>query len=235
MTTKVFIQGASGRMGLAIQEILGESKDKALKLSDSLAAAELILDFSTVEGNQALLKTLSASKSKAAVLIGTTGLEKKQLGEWEKLAKKNNCCVLIAPNTSMGIFLLSRICEMFGAALFDSGFDIEIAEIHHRNKVDAPSGTAKLLAQSLNKAVPKLKVVSGSRNQKRSREDLGIQSLRGGAVFGEHDVKFLGDNEEITLSHRALSRSLFAQGALKFGSWLTKQKPGYYQLGDVEF
>jgi 4-hydroxy-tetrahydrodipicolinate reductase len=129
--------------------------------------------------------------------------------------------------------ILQNVARQAARALKGKGFDIEIVESHHRNKVDSPSGTALLLAKNISEEIPKSEIIS-SRKSKRRAEEIGVHSIRGGNVFGEHHISFLGDSEEIVFSHRALSRSLFANGALVLGKWLADRKPGFYGLSDVE-
>jgi 4-hydroxy-tetrahydrodipicolinate reductase len=255
---KVWIHGISGRMGVEIQsalkaqtdtfELVGGSEKKFVgtlnegqtvtpdKLAKALTdiKADLIFDFSNAEANQILEAAISKGKVKqVCVLIGSTGLNDGQLKKWQKIATTQGLKVLSAPNTSLGILILQNVARQAARALKGKGFDIEIVESHHRNKVDSPSGTALLLAKNISEEIPKSEIIS-SRKSKRRDEEIGVHSIRGGNVFGEHHISFLGDSEEIVFSHRALSRSLFANGALVLGKWLADRKPGFYGLSDVE-
>lgn len=258
MSLKVWIHGYTGRMGQAIKAVIadaahgltylggsaehfetndqlhGKPLDKQA-LSNRVDMADVILDFSTVAGNETLLETLSTRPRKGqALLIGTTGLDHDVVAMWQKIAVQQNLRILLAPNTSLGILLLSRMTQDLTKVLRPENFDLEITESHHRNKVDSPSGTALLLAESAQAADPSLITVYG-RNESRKANEIGMQSIRGGNIYGEHTVMFLGNNEEIHISHRALSRSLFASGAVTLTKWLTKQKaPGFYRLSDIE-
>lgn len=252
---KIWIHGISGRMGELICkeanadrlfEIIGGSskgvtwewrqgaRQPTEKQTESiLPQVDVVLDFSSLEGTQTLLDSMSSISGKLpAVLLSVTGLSSKQYSKWRDLAKSKGFALLEAPNTSLGIFLLLQSALKMAKILCPLGYDIEIVETHHREKKDAPSGTAKLLADALAKAMDK-SVVYG-RTKDRHRSEIGVASLRGGAVFGEHSVRFLGDYEEIELTHNALARELFAKGALKLSGWVSKQKAGCFQITDLD-
>lgn len=252
---KIWIHGISGRMGELICkeaktqggfEIIGGSgkgvtsewcKGKLQpteKQAESLfIQADVVLDFSSLEGTQTLFESMNSIKGKVpAVLLAVTGLGPKQYDKWRSLAKSNGFALLEAPNTSLGIFLLLQSAVRMAKVLCPLGYDIEIVEAHHREKKDAPSGTAKLLAETLAKTVDKT-IIYG-RTKDRQKNEIGVASLRGGAVFGEHSIRFLGDYEEIELTHNALARELFARGALKLSGWLAKQKAGCFQITDLD-
>ncbi len=256
--TKLWIHGITGKMGEHIAsdahqrgfDLIGGSgidsillkKDLGLQpcsdetWQDYLTKSDLIIDFSSPDGNKVLyaeLKQLTKQDlSSKALLIGTTGLSKAQLTEWKELSKKNNVKLLLAPNTSIGIMLFSKIARSMQAVLGPLGFDLEMIESHHREKIDAPSGTAKFLVNELCKN-SELTPIYG-RDGKRKANEIGMASIRGGSVFGEHTLSFLGDNEELAISHKALSRKLFASGALQLGLWLLDQKEGVYGLSDID-
>ena len=194
--------------------------------------ADVLIDFSSVSGNRELQKIiLTDDHYSTAVLIGSTGLEAEQIEGWRKIAKDKKIAILIAPNTSLGILLLHQISKLLGGVLSPLGFDIEILESHHRGKVDAPSGTAKFLADGIAESLGKTIIIN--REGKRVPEEIGVTALRGGSIFGEHEIQYLGDEEEVKISHRALSRVLFAKGALLLAEWVAVQKPGFYRLEDV--
>lgn len=243
---KVWIHGVSGRMGEALLhaikaspkqatlagssarhglEVEGRTRSVATgeNLADAMQAsgADVVLDFSTPDGNQMLWATLNGGSVRLPVLIGTTGLASKQLSAWKSLGADRPMPILYAPNTSIGILALSRALPVVAKALAQPEYDVTVVETHHRNKRDAPSGTAVALVDALARVSPTL---AGTQ----------IHSLRGGGNFGEHEIRFLGQAEEFTLSHRALSRSLFATGALRLARWLIRQRPGYFTLDAVE-
>ena len=137
-------------------------------------------------------------------------------------------------NMSFGVTLLTALLEKAAAALGD-GFDAEIVEKHHNQKADAPSGTALMLARSVQSARPESRIICGrsGANCKRGKNDISISSVRGGTVVGEHEVMFLGNDEIITLSHSAFSRKIFAVGAVKAAKFLIGKKPALYGMRDV--
>lgn len=222
----VWISGISGRMGSEISKALEDSKTlKLLGGHDAKASAEIkfksadiYIDFSSIEGNQALLKQLQPLKKKI-VLIGTTGLTEKHTQAWKKLATANKHLVLFAPNTSLGIYTLAKYAGKIARSLVDSHFDVELIETHHNQKKDAPSGTALLLAKVIQKECPEFKIVLGHSGLRKSKT-IGVHAVRGGGVFGEHEIRFIGANEEIKIAHRAFSRALFAQGAVSLAEKL---------------
>lgn len=255
---KLWIHGISGKMG---EHIASESNQKGYDLvggsgiddiliannqklepqtydnwGDYLLKSDIIIDFTTPDGNKALYAKLNdlsvKSLSSKAVLIGTTGLHRNQLSDWKNLSSKRSLKLLLAPNTSVGIMLFSKIASTMQAVLKPLGFDLEMIESHHRDKIDSPSGTAKFLVNELCK-YSDLKPIYG-RDGKRQANEIGMASIRGGSVFGEHTLSFLGSHEELSISHRALSRKLFASGALQLGLWLLDQKNGAYGLSDID-
>jgi len=202
-------------------------------LTHSLLRVDLVFDFSAPEANRLLYKAFVPGElRRKAILIGTTGLTESDQKSWAAVAKKNQLQLLFAPNTSIGVLALLRSALTAAGLCGSKNFDLEIIETHHRAKIDAPSGTAKMLANGLASAIPGTKVVS-KRSGARKPGEIGVHSVRGGGVFGEHEIRFISDHEEITLSHRAFSRALFAKGAVHLGHWLLEQTPGIYTLSDV--
>ncbi len=250
---KVWIHGYSGRMGQEISKQLqahskkwsltGGSSPRGLFYQDQegiswdrfenlLSEADAVIDFSSVNGNRELLTALQKhSHISTALLIGSTGLSPEAIEEWTRLAVAKKFAILLAPNTSLGVLLTHQVSKMLGEVLSPLNFDIEILESHHRAKLDAPSGTARFLAEGL--AATLGKKIKVNREGKRERDEIGITSLRGGSVYGEHEIQYLGDEEEIRISHRALSRSLFAKGSLFLTLWISRQNPGFYRLEDI--
>ncbi len=241
----VWINGLNGRMGQSISEAINEDKqdftllggfseESGFDSSTDFEKADLLLDFSTEEGNRQLLSFLEQSATEnLAVVIGTTGLSEQRQHAWTTLAKEKGLRLLFAPNTSLGILVLAKTAMQLTPTLFGEKFDIEIVETHHRAKRDAPSGTAVFLSEAVCKANSDLKV-ENQRQGLRQRNEVGVHAMRGGGVFGEHAVRFIGDFEEVTLSHRAFSRSLFAKGALVLGRWLLGKEKGSYRLLDID-
>lgn len=223
----------SGTIGQDIGELLGTSHlglPTQADAEDMFEKADVVVDFTvpaaTVEHAQL------AKKFKTALVVGTTGLAKGQREDLMSAARE--VPVLYSPNMSIGITLLMSLVEQAAKAL-DPSFDIEVFDLHHRYKVDAPSGTAI----ALGKAAASGRKVSLDENAMRCRTgrrqtgEIGFASLRGGEVIGDSKVLFAGDYEVLELSHRALSREIFASGALKAALWIVNQKPGGYTMKDV--
>jgi 4-hydroxy-tetrahydrodipicolinate reductase len=203
------------------------------KLEDMSQPFDAVIDF-TFPGVSMETARFCARAGKSAV-IGSTGFTPDQTAELQELSKAFPC--VCAPNMSMGVNTLFKIVAD-AARILQDGFDVEIVEMHHRHKKDAPSGTAmrlaRILAQSygwsLDRAgVYERKGITGERR----RDEIGIQTLRGGDVVGEHLVMFAGTGERIELIHRAQSRDCFAQGALYAAQWLMDRPAGMYDMQDV--
>lgn len=241
----VWIHGITGRMGSLLAEFVNKEESFELiggsheqssseELKEGIQKSSLIIDFSSQEGNETLYKTASQTKelTSKSFLICSTGLNSKHQDHWKSLTS-HNVSILFAPNTSVGVLMLLKSALSIVGLASSSNFDIEIEETHHRWKKDSPSGTALFLAESLQTQVPKHSLVT-SRHGPRQENEIGIHVTRGGGVFGEHKIRFLGDFEEISLSHRSFSREIWAKGALSLGEWLCKQKPGAYSLDDIK-
>jgi len=197
----------------------------------ALSGAEVVVDFSLPASLVGLLQ--AASEAGAAVVSGTTGLGPDQ--QVALAAAAARVPVLVAPNFSLGVAVLRTLVER-AARWLGPGFDAEIVELHHRRKVDAPSGTALSLAAALESARPDLSERSYGRQGalgRRPDAQLGLSALRGGDVVGEHTVYLMGPGERLELSHRANSRDIFVHGALRAARWLAQQQPGRYELTDL--
>jgi 4-hydroxy-tetrahydrodipicolinate reductase len=191
------------------------------------------LDFTGPEPALAHLDV--AVEAKAAIVIGTTGFSPEQQRKMEELAPRTRC--VIAPNMSIGIAVLQRLIRQAAAAL-GADFDPEIVEIHHRMKVDAPSGTALALARTIAEASGRSlekDAVHGRSGVvgRRKPSEIGVMALRGGDAVGDHTVIFAGLGERLELTHRAQSRDCLARGAIRAGLWLIHQPPGRYRMADV--
>lgn len=194
---------------------------------DLMQACDCVVDFTTPEST---LKNISAAvKYNTSMVIGTTGFSDAQLQELKKASK--TIPVVFAANMSVGVNLLMALVEQ-AAARLNNGWDIEIFESHHKNKIDAPSGTALALGQSAQKGRGTGAFVT-DRGGKRSDGDIGYAVSRGGDVVGEHMVTFYGMGERVELGHKATDRALFARGALKAAEWLDSKPPGLYSMRDV--
>ena len=193
--------------------------------------SDVIIDFTLPKGTEALLEELL--KHPKPLVSGTTGLSEHQQNLMLELSKK--APVLYATNMSLGIAILKRLVAMTSQKLRD--FDIEIVEMHHRYKKDAPSGTALTLAEYAAKArgleLDKVRV-SGRDGEigERSKDEIGVFALRGGDIVGRHTVGFYNDGEFIELNHTATSRDTFAKGAIKAAKWVVSKEPGLYGIDD---
>ncbi len=195
--------------------------------------ADVIIDFTHASSTLEHLRTASARGK--AMVIGTTGFTKEQLGEMAALTRNIPC--VMASNMSLGVNLLLKVLQDVAKALGDE-YDIEIIEAHHRMKKDAPSGTAIKMAQVIAEAVNrKLDEVAVYARKgmigERTRKEIGIQTVRAGDIVGEHTVLFGGMGERIEISHRASSRDTFARGALRAATWIRGKAPGLYDMQDV--
>ncbi len=200
---------------------------------DLFAAADAVLDF-TSPANSVENARLAAETGKVLV-VGTTGLTPEQVEELQKAGQ--NARIVYASNMSVGVTLLTALAEKVAAVLDDS-YDVEIVEMHHRNKADAPSGTAK----SLGEAVAKGRRVALRDRARYCREgiigarpkgEIGFAALRGGDVVGDHTVIFAGDGERVEFGHKASSRAVFANGAVRAAVWAAARKNGVYSMRDV--
>ncbi len=238
--TSIGIIGSAGKMGQAIAATAAEAGatiSGAIDVGgDPLGLArecDVLIDFSSPA---ALVENLGAAVGATTpIVIGTTGLE-----DHHHQAIDDAAChiaVLQTGNTSLGITLLARLVREAAAAL-GSDWDIEIAEMHHRYKVDAPSGTALLLGKAAASARNIDLATSSERGRDgqtgaRSKGAIGFASMRGGTAAGDHTVYFATDDERIELTHRAENRTIFARGAIKAAVWLLKQPPGRYDMDQV--
>jgi 4-hydroxy-tetrahydrodipicolinate reductase len=208
----------------------------ALDVTDysKVDSADIIFDFSSAAGNESLLKLLSGRSAKSyAVLVGSTGLPVGRVEQWKVFAQQRNLKLLIAPNTSLGVLIMAKAAMMIAPIATRHGFDMALIETHHNRKLDAPSGTAKFLGESICACVPGFSMANDSHGSRQPNR-LSMHSIRAGGVYGEHQLRLISETEEIELSHRALSRDLFASGALVMAEWLLKRDPGVYALHDIE-
>jgi len=168
------------------------------------------------------------------LVVCTTGLSAEQTGAMKQTAEK--VAVLKSANMSLGINLLQTLLAEAAPKLAAAGFDIEIVEKHHNQKLDAPSGTAIALADSINDAMDgayEYTYDRSTRREKRREKEIGISAVRGGTIVGDHDVIFAGEDEVITFSHRAYSRAVFGKGAVEAAKYLAGKPAGLYTMHDV--
>jgi 4-hydroxy-tetrahydrodipicolinate reductase len=239
MMTSIGIIGSEGRMGVALAAAITEAGqqhvgiDKGGNVLKLAGDADVLVDFSSPAALEATLDACVAART--PIVIGTTGLEERHHYLIDDAAK--DIPVLQTGNTSLGVTLLAHLVRE-AATRLDADWDIEVVEMHHGKKVDAPSGTALLLGQA---AAEGRGIDLDSRSERgrdgvtgaRGRGNIGFASLRGGTVAGDHDVIFAGTEEMITLSHRAENRMIFARGAVRAALWLMNQKPERYTMPQV--
>jgi len=195
--------------------------------------AEVLIDFSHVEATPAILE--AAAERSVPMVVGTTGFTHEGSAMIAALAQKAPC--VFAPNMSVGVNLLLKVLQDVASVLGDD-YDVEIFEAHHRLKKDAPSGTALKMAQVIAEALERNLDEVGVFGRKgligeRTRKEIGVQTLRGGDIVGEHTVLFAGIGERIEITHRASSRDTFARGALRAATWVAGREPGLYSMQDV--
>lgn len=261
---KIVVAGAGGRMGQTLTRLihnhpacevagglepagsphLGKDQGQVAGLGDigvaisddplqALVKADALIDFTSPAASVAFAGI--AAQARIVHIIGTTGFS--ETDEKAIQAASRHARIVKSGNMSLGVNLLAAVVKQVAAALDDS-FDIEVLEMHHKHKVDAPSGTALLLG----KAAAQGRNIDLSKRSVRSRDghtgartdgDIGFATLRGGSVVGEHSVVFAGASERIELSHKAESREIFANGAIKAAVWAADKKPGLYSMMDV--
>ncbi len=223
-------------VGKDLGEILG-IPGVGVKIENSLekviGLADVIVDFTF---HKATLEHVKLNTNyKKAMVIGTTGFSKEELQEVHELAQKNFPMVQDY-NMSTGVNLLVKLCEIT-ARVLSEGYDVEIVEAHHRMKKDAPSGTALKLAQAiarvLNRTEEDFRYCRQGIIGERPSKEIGIQTIRGGDIVGEHTVFFAGIGERLELTHRASSRETFARGAIRAIKWVYGKEPGVYTMQDV--
>ena len=250
---KVGIHGSTGRVGKllienlkndkkaeisvlhAIEEFSFEVPKGVLVTNDTktlLENADVIIDFTLPKGTQSLLECAINEVSKPLV-IGTTGLNPHQHNLIKELSKI--APVLYSTNMSLGIAVLNKLAYLASEALSD--FDIEIVEMHHRYKKDAPSGTALTLGENVASArgliLDEVRVSGRNGNiGERSKDEIAIMALRGGDIVGRHTVGFYNDGEFIELNHTATSRDTFAKGAIRAAKWIVGKEPKLYSIND---
>ena len=245
---KVIICGASGKMGGFVADACKSDGDiqvvagvDKINLGQNFPIfgdfksintdADVIIDFS----NPILLDSILeyAIKTNTAVVLATTGYSDSQIEQIKEASKK--IPVFFSFNMSLGVNLICSLAKKAAAVLGD-GFDIEIVEKHHNQKIDAPSGTAIMLANAVNSCFGGEKVYEydrHSKRQKRSPKEIGIHSVRGGTIVGEHDVIFAGHDETVTISHSAQSKEVFAVGSVKAAKFLAEKPADLYDMNSI--
>lgn len=247
---KIIMHGCNGKMGQVITGIVAADKDAEIvagidivdnrqnpypvftNIDDCNVEADVIIDFASAKAIDKLLDYVETRK--IPVVLCTTGLSEEQLARVEEVSKE--VAVLKSANMSLGINTLFKVLKSVSPLLAEAGFDIEIVEKHHHFKVDAPSGTALALGDAINESLPEKYEYKFDRSQDRiprPKNEIGFSSVRGGTIVGEHDVIFAGEDEVITFSHTAYSKSVFAKGAVEAAKFLKGQPAGHYTMKEV--
>ncbi len=246
--TRIILSGCCGKMGRNVINSVNQRKDCEIvagidivedsnigfpifqNYNELEVKADVIIDFS----NPALLSSMLdyATKSNTAVVLATTGLSDSQIKEVEDAAK--TIPVFFSYNMSLGVSLLCELSKT-AAKILGGDFDVEIIEAHHNQKIDAPSGTAIMLANAVKEEMPDayFEYDRHSKREKRHSNEIGIHSIRGGTIVGEHQVIFAGNDEIVTLSHSARSKAIFSQGAVNAAVFLAGKDNGIYNMSDL--
>lgn len=247
---RLIMHGCNGQMGQVITKLVQEDDKVEIvagidrytgivndypiyqTLADCDVEADVIVDFSNAAAVDELLDY--CVQKQMPVVLCTTGLSEVQLEKMEEASEKT--AVLKSANMSLGVNMLLKLLQDVTKVLAPAGFDIELVERHHRKKVDAPSGTAMAMADSINEALANEYTYTFDRSQERRRRDakeIGISAVRGGTIVGEHEVIFAGADEVVEIKHAAYSRTVFAKGALEAGKFLAGKPAGRYDMSDV--
>lgn len=247
---KVIMHGCNGKMGQVISNLIAADSEIELvagvdarddghnpypvftDINECNAEADCIIDFSAAVAVDKLLDY--CVEKKMPCVLCTTGLSEAQLQRVAEAAKST--AILKSANMSLGINLLLKMLKEAAGVLAPAGFDMEIVEKHHNLKVDAPSGTALALADSINEEFNneyEYVYDRSSRREKRPEKEIGISAVRGGTIVGDHDVIFAGADEVITFSHTAYSKAVFGKGAVQAAKFLAGKPAGMYNMGDV--
>ena len=248
--TKIIMLGCNGRMGQMISDMFKQDDECMIvagidivdnrdngypvytKLADCDVEADAIIDFTSATDFESRMDY--AVDKQIPIIECSTGLSEEQIDYLKKASEK--VAVLKSANMSLGISLLMKLLKEAAVKLAGDGFDVEIVEKHHNQKLDAPSGTALALADSINEAMDDRYEYIYDRSQvrqKRDKKELGISAVRGGTIVGEHEVIFAGTDEVITFKHTAYSRAVFAKGSITAAKYLKGKAAGLYDMSDV--
>lgn len=244
---KILMHGCNGKIGRAITRLIKEQEDIEIvagvdpylevpntypvfaNVSECNITTDVVIDFSTATAVRPLIEYCINKKLPA--VICTTGLSEEDVTYLKEASKQ--VPIFFSANMSLGVNLLIALAKRATEILGDSGFDIEIIEKHHNQKIDAPSGTALAIADAINDTLNHEYAYRYDRSttrEKRPKKEIGIHAVRGGTIVGEHDILFAGNDEFITLSHQATSKEVFANGAIKAAKFLAHKAPGLYNM-----
>ncbi len=245
----IILCGCSGKMGQSVVKSASQDKDcnivAGVDINDNInnyfpiftspdsidVDADVIIDFSNPSVTSKLIDYAKAKK--VPTVICTTGLSKEQIEQMNEASRY--VPIFYSRNMSLGVNLLIALSRQ-AAKILGEDYDIEIVEKHHNKKIDAPSGTALMIAEGITHERPDLSEYIYDRTTKREargKQEIGIHSVRGGTIAGEHEVMFAGDNEILTISHHAGSREIFAKGAIQAAKYLIGKKAGLYSMEDM--
>lgn len=250
MMIKAIMHGCNGKMGQVIAGLAAEDAEITLvvgidahdegknpfpvftSIKDCDVSADVVIDFSVAPAVDGLLEY--CMEKQLPCVLCTTGLSEEQLEKVEEASKKT--AVLRSANMSLGINMLMKLLKQAASTLAPAGFDVEVVEKHHKLKLDAPSGTALALGDSVKEALGgeyEYVFDRSQRREKRPQKEIGFSAVRGGTIVGEHDVIFAGTDEVVTFSHTAYSKAVFGKGAIQAAKFLKGKPAGYYQMSDV--
>ena len=248
--TRIIMHGCNGHMGQVITGIVANDANAQIvagidlrddghnlypvfaSLEECNVEADVIIDFSSANGFEERMDY--AAKTQTPIVQCSTGMSEEQLAYLRQTGEK--VAVLKSANMSLGINLLMKLLKEAAQKLCEEGFDVEIVEQHHNKKLDAPSGTAIALADSINEAMDNRFEYVYDRSQvrkQRDKKELGISAVRGGTIVGDHEVIFAGTDEVITFKHTAYSRAVFAKGSIAAAKFLKGKAAGMYDMADV--
>lgn len=247
---RLIMHGCNGKMGQVITKIVKEDANAEIvagvdkyqgiqneypvfeSIDKCDVEADVVVDFSNAAAVDGLLDY--CAEKQVPVVLCTTGLSEEQLAKVKATSEK--VAVLKSANMSLGINMLLKLLQDATKILAPAGYDIEIVEKHHNQKVDAPSGTALALADSINEVLDneyEYKYDRSQERKKREKKEIGISAVRGGTIVGEHEVIYAGEDEVIEFKHTAYSKAVFAKGAVEAGKFLKGKGPGMYGMQDV--
>lgn len=247
---RVIMHGCNGKMGQTITNLVKEDDRIEIvagidlydgikndypvfaSLTECDVQADVVIDFASAPAVDVLLDY--CVETQTPVVLCTTGMSETQLARVEEASKK--VAVLRSANMSLGINTLMDVLKKVAPIFAEAGFDIEIVEKHHNQKLDAPSGTAIALAESVNEGLEETYTYKYDRSQerkKREKKEIGIQAVRGGTIVGEHEVLFAGTDEVVEFKHTAYSKAIFGKGAISAAKFLAGKAPGMYDMQDV--
>lgn len=247
--TKILLSGCNGTMGKVITNLVAERNDCEIvagldvnttpngiypifgNADDIDVKCDAIIDFSHPSALAGVLKY--ALKTQTPAVISTTGLSEEQINSIHLASSQ--VPIFFSANMSIGVSLISELAKK-AASVLGNSFDIEIVEAHHNKKIDAPSGTALMLANAVSEGLdytPNYEYNRHAKREKRTKNEIGIHAIRGGTIVGEHEIIFAGNDEIITISHSARSKSIFAVGSINAAVFISNKTPGMYSMKEL--